>query len=61
MASQASSVVSSIDDWSDIDPQFRSPLRPLGSSLPAPLDEPPNVDTDDNAEGKVSQKRTSEV
>jgi ribosomal protein L37AE/L43A len=63
MASQASSVLSSIggQDWSDIDPQLRPQSSPLGSSSPVPSSAPINPDADDTAEAKVSQKRTSEV
>src|ERR1700709_812235 len=63
MAPQASSVLSSVGEegWSDIDPQLRPQSSPVRSSSPVPSSVSINPDADDTAEGKVSQKRTSEV
>ena len=63
MALQASSVLSSVgeDGWSDIDPQLRPQSSPVRSSSPVPSSASINPDADDITEGKVSQKRTSEV
>lgn len=63
MASQASSVLSSIPDqnWSDIEPLFRPPL----SSPPVPLSQAccntSEAAEDDDTPEKIAQKRTSEV